>query len=75
MLALEAFRLLAVSEYGGTTRHGWSAPALVVAALDPFRGDKTALEARLSDATVVLDAFHVTRPGLTALHEVRRRVP
>lgn len=48
--------------------------AIKVAVLDPFRGYKTALDARLPDATVVLDAFHVTRLGLTALDEVRRRV-
>jgi transposase len=45
-----------------------------VAALDPFRGYATALRAQLPGAVRVLDAFHVTRLGLTALDEVRRRV-
>jgi transposase len=45
-----------------------------VAALDPFRGYATALRAQLPGTVRVLDAFHVTRLGLTALDEVRRRV-
>ena len=45
-----------------------------VAALDRFRGYATALRAQLPGAVRVLDAFHVTRLGLTALDEVRRRV-
>lgn len=45
-----------------------------VAALDPFRGYATALTTSLPDATRVLDAFHVTRLGLAAVDDVRRRV-
>jgi transposase len=45
-----------------------------VAALDPFRGYRTALAEHLSHATVVVDAFHVTKLAMTALDEVRRRV-
>ena len=45
-----------------------------VAALDPFRGYATALSTSLPHATRVLDAFHVTRLGLAAMDEVRRRV-
>ena len=45
-----------------------------VAALDPFRGYLTALRGQLPAATHVLDAFHVTRLGMQALDEVRRRV-
>jgi len=45
-----------------------------VAALDPFRGYASALSAALPDAARVLDAFHVTRLGLAALDDVRRRV-
>jgi transposase len=48
-----------------------------VAALDPFRGYASALSAlsaSLPHATRVLDAFHVTRLGLTAVDDVRRRV-
>jgi transposase len=45
-----------------------------VAALDPFRGYRTALAEHLPHATVVVDAFHVTKLAMTALDEVRRRV-
>ncbi|HEY3477295.1 MAG TPA: ISL3 family transposase [Streptomyces sp.] len=45
-----------------------------VAALDPFRGYATALRTQLPAAVRVLDAFHVTRLGLAAVDEVRRRV-
>lgn len=45
-----------------------------VAALDPFRGYLNALRTHLPDATHVLDAFHVTKLGFTAVDEVRRRV-
>ena len=45
-----------------------------VAALDPFRGYATALRTQLPDAVRVLDAFHVTRLGLAAVDDVRRRV-
>jgi len=47
---------------------------ITVAALDPFRGYATALRTHLPGAVRVLDAFHVTRLGLAALDEVRRRV-
>jgi transposase len=45
-----------------------------VAALDPFRGYRTALAEHLPHATVVVDAFHVTKLAMTAVDEVRRRV-
>uniref|UniRef100_UPI003F5003F7 ISL3 family transposase n=1 Tax=Agrococcus chionoecetis TaxID=3153752 RepID=UPI003F5003F7 len=45
-----------------------------VAALDPFAGYKTAIDARLDDATAVLDAFHVVKLGTQVVDEVRRRV-
>lgn len=48
--------------------------AVTTAAFDPFRGYANALHATLPHAVRVLDAFHVTRLGLTALDEVRRRV-
>ena len=34
-----------------------------VAALDPFGGYKSAIDAELADATAVLDAFHVVKLG------------
>jgi transposase len=45
-----------------------------IAALDPFRGYKTAIDDRLQDATSVLDAFHVVKLAGTAVDEVRCRV-
>lgn len=45
-----------------------------IAALDPFRGYLAAARTHLPEATHVLDAFHVTRLGMQALDEVRRRV-
>ena len=45
-----------------------------VAALDPFGGYKSALDAELADATAVLDAFHVVKLGTQVVDEVRRRV-
>jgi len=45
-----------------------------IAALDPFRGYKNAIDEKLDDARAVLDAFHVTKLGYQALDEVRRRV-
>lgn len=45
-----------------------------VAALDPFRGYATALSTCLPQATRVADAFHITRLGLAAVDDVRRRV-
>jgi len=45
-----------------------------VATLDPFRGYANAIDTELEDATAVLDAFHVTRLGVDAMDEVRRRV-
>lgn len=52
---------------------GWRAQ-IRLAALDPFRGYLTALRTHLPAATHVLDAFHVTRLGMQAVDEVRRRV-
>jgi transposase len=45
-----------------------------VATLDPFRGYANAIDDQLEDAAAVLDAFHVTRLGLKAMEETRRRV-
>src|SRR5450830_100238 len=45
-----------------------------VATLDPFRGYANALRDELSEATPVLDAFHVVKLAGQALDEVRRRV-
>lgn len=45
-----------------------------VATLDPFRGDKNAIDDQLEDTTAVLDAFHVVKLGTAAVDEVRRRV-
>ncbi len=45
-----------------------------VAALDPFGGYKSAIDAEFADATAVLDAFHVVKLGTQVVDEVRRRV-
>lgn len=45
-----------------------------IAALDPFGGYKSAIDAELADATAVLDAFHVVKLGTQVVDEVRRRV-
>ncbi len=45
-----------------------------VAALDPFGGYKSAIDAELAEATAVLDAFHVVKLGTQVVDEVRRRV-
>jgi len=45
-----------------------------IAALDPFRGYKNAIDDHLDDARAVLDAFHVTKLGYQALDQVRCRV-
>ena len=45
-----------------------------LAALDPFRGYKNAIDDKLDDARAVLDAFHVTKLGFQALDQVRCRV-
>jgi len=42
--------------------------------LDPFRGYANALRDELSEATPVLDAFHVVKLAGQAMDEVRRRV-
>lgn len=47
---------------------------VMVAALDPFAGYKTAIDDKLEDATAALDAFHVAKLGTAAIDEVRRRV-
>ena len=51
----------------------WKAQ-IATASLDPFRGYATALNQQLQQAVRVLDPFHVTKLGLTALDQVRRRV-
>ena len=45
-----------------------------VATLDPFHGNKNAIDDQLQDAAAVLDAFHVVKLGNQAVDEVRRRV-
>ena len=45
-----------------------------IAALDPFRGYKNAIDDKLDDARAVLDAFHVVKLGFQALTDVRCRV-
>jgi transposase len=77
-----AARLLDVVEgRSGTALSDWVSgrdrswrDAITVAALDPFRGYATALRTQLPGAVRVLDAFHVTRLGLAAVDEIRRRV-
>lgn len=65
----------------GAVLRGWLAARpeawrarIATAALDPYRGYATALADQLPDAVRVLDPFHVTKLGLDALDEVRRRV-
>jgi transposase len=65
----------------GAVLRGWLATRptswkarITTAALDPYRGYATALGDQLPTATRVLDPFHVTKLGLDALDEVRRRV-
>ena len=45
-----------------------------IATLDPFRGYANALRDEPSEATPVLDAFHVVKLAAQAMDEVRRRV-
>jgi transposase len=47
---------------------------IATASPDPFRGYATALNQQLPQTVRVLDPFHVTKLGLTALDQVRRRV-
>jgi transposase len=47
---------------------------IATASLDPFRGYATALNQQLPQTVRVLDPFHVTKLGLTALDQARRRV-
>jgi len=51
----------------------WKAQ-IATASLDSFRGYATALHQQLPQAVRVLDPFHVSKLGLTALDQVRRRV-
>lgn len=51
----------------------WKAQ-IATASLDPFRGYATALNQQLPHTVRVLDPFHVTKLGLTAVDQVRRRV-
>jgi hypothetical protein len=46
----------------------------LVTALDPFRGYKNAIDAKLDDAHAVIDAFHVVKLAFGAGEEVRLRV-
>jgi transposase len=63
----------ALSDWVSGRSQAWR-DGIRVAALDPFRGYATALRTQLPATVRVLDAFHVTRLGLAALDEVRRRV-
>jgi transposase len=63
----------ALSDWVSARDQTWR-DGIAVAALDPFRGYATALRTQLPAAVRVLDAFHVTRLGLAAVDEVRRRV-
>jgi transposase len=63
----------ALSDWVSARDRSWR-DGITVAALDPFRGCATALRTQLPSAVRVLDAFHVTRLGLAAVDEVRRRV-
>jgi transposase len=63
----------ALSDWVSARNQTWR-DGITVAALDPFRGYATALRTQLPGAVRVLDAFHVTRLGLAAVDEVRRRV-
>jgi transposase len=45
-----------------------------VATLDPFHGYKAAIDDELTEATAVLDVFHVVALGTKCVDEVRRRV-
>lgn len=47
---------------------------ITVAALDPFRGYRTALRDHLPHATHVVDAFHIVKLGFAVVDDVRRRV-
>lgn len=47
---------------------------ITIAALDPFRGYRTALRDQLPHATVVVDAFHIVKLGFGVVDDVRRRV-
>ncbi len=51
----------------------WKAQ-IATASLDAFRGYANALNQQLPQAVRVLDPFHVTKLGLTALDQVCRRV-
>jgi transposase len=51
----------------------WKAQ-IATASLDPFRGYATALNQQLRQAVRVLNPFHVTKLGLTAVDQMRRRV-
>jgi transposase len=52
---------------------GWKA-TITTASLDPFRGYAAALARQLPESVRVLDPFHVTKLGLSAVDDVRRRV-
>ena len=45
-----------------------------IATVDPFQGQKDAIDDQLQDATSVLDAFHIVKLAGDAPGEVRRRV-
>lgn len=45
-----------------------------IATLDPFHGYKNAIDDKLADVEVVVDAFHIVKLGTSAVDDVRRRV-
>jgi transposase len=62
-----------LADWLGRCDDDWKAH-IATASLDPFRGYATALNQQLPQTVRVLDPFHVTKLGLTALDQVRRRV-
>ena len=62
----------AVGRWLGAQSRGWLAGVATVA-LDPWRGDASALVAPLGHARVVVDHFHAIRLANTVVDQVRRR--
>jgi transposase len=62
----------AVDSWLGARTHDWLARIGTVA-LDPWRGDASALVAPLGHARVVVDHFHAVRLANTMVDQVRRR--
>jgi transposase len=62
-----------LADWLGERNDDWTAH-IATASLDPLRGYATALNQQLPQTVRVLDPFHVTKLGLTAVDQVRRRV-